>query len=517
MSERAPVVVIGAGLGGLAAAIRLQARGYQVTLVERQASPGGRACVRHAEGHTFDSGPTVVTAKWLIEELFTLAGRDHTDYVKFVELDPYYQIRAADGRVFNYSGNEEKMLAEVERFSSHGAADVDGYRRFRGISEAIFKKGFEELGDVPFSHFSDMIKAAPALVRLQSFRSVYSLISKYFADDALRQVMSFHPLLIGGNPFDASSIYAMIHFLEQKWGVHFAMGGTGAIVDAMVKLLVEIGGELRLGTTVDEVLVENGRASGVRLEGGATIAARYVVANADAGWLYKHLVPAAHRHRWTDRKIDRTRFSMGLFVAYFGTTRRFEDVEHHTILLGPRYRELLDDIFTKKKLADDFSLYLHRPTKTDRSLAPPDSDTFYVLSPVPNLVKGVDNPAGIDWAVEGPRYQDKLLDHLDKHVMPGLRGSLRTVSHVSPQDFRDDLQSLHGAAFSVEPILTQSAWFRPHNESEDVPGLFLVGAGTHPGAGMPGVLCSARVVDRLVPRLAGDGDRDPIAGTHARA
>jgi phytoene desaturase len=506
MSSRESVVVIGAGLGGLAVAIRLQARGFQVTLVDRRDAPGGRAYVYRDGGFVFDAGPTVVTAPWLITELWDLAGKNSKDYLQFVELDPYYQIRCNDGRVFNYSGDHEKMVEEVRRFSP---GDVDGYRRFLAMSEKIFKKGFEELGDVPFDRFTDMVKVIPALLRLSSHRSVYSMVSRFFKDDHLRQVMSFHPLLVGGNPFRTTSIYALIHFLEQKWGVHFAMGGTGAIVAAMARLFGEIGGQLELGATVEEILVENGRATGVRLAGGRTLPAAIVVSNGDVGWTYKHLLASTKRRRWSDRKLDRTKFSMSLFVAYFGLKKRHDHVAHHSILLGPRYRELIEDIFERKILADDFSLYLHRPTATDPSLAPPGCDTFYVLSPVPHLA------AGIDWAERAIPYRDKLFTHLEQTLLPGLRDDLVTTRHITPLTFRDELLSLHGAGFSVEPVLLQSAWFRPHNRSEDVQNLYIVGAGTHPGAGMPGVLSSARVVDRMIPRLAGDDGKNPIAGTHA--
>jgi phytoene desaturase len=506
MSSRPTVCVIGAGLGGLAVAIRLQARGYQVTILEHRDAPGGRAYVYRDNGFIFDAGPTVVTAPWLITELWDLAGKRADDYLKIVPIDPYYRIHCYDGRVFNYSGDAARMEAEVEKFSP---SDLDGYRRFLVESEKIFKKGFEELGDVPFSRFTDMLKIAPALVRLGSHRSVHAMVAKYIRDDSLRQVLSFHPLLVGGNPFAASSIYALIHFLERRWGVHYAMGGTGAIVAAMVKLFGELGGELRLSSTVEEILVENGRARGVRLAGGATVKSDLVVSNGDAGHTYRHLIDPRHRRKWNDRRLDRARFSMSLFVIYFGLKSPRPDLAHHTILLGPRYRELLDDIFTRKVLAEDFSLYLHRPTATDPQMAPPGCETFYVLSPVPHL------QSGTDWGQVGEAYRDKILGFLEQKMLPGLQNDLATVRHITPANFRDDLLSLHGAAFSLEPVLTQSAWFRPHNLSEDVENLFLVGAGTHPGAGMPGVLSTARVVDRLIPRLPGDGDRDPIAGSHA--
>jgi phytoene desaturase len=503
---RPRVVVIGAGLGGLAAAIRLQARGYAVTIVEKRDAPGGRAYVYRDAGFSFDGGPTVITAPWLLEELFALAGRRVDDHLRFVPVDPFYRIRFHDGALFDYTGDAARMEAEVARFCP---GDVDGYRRFLVESEKIFRKGFEELGDVPFSRAVDMVKIVPAIVRLGCFRTVHGMVSRYVRDERLRTVLSFHPLLVGGNPFSTTSIYALIHFLERKWGVWFAMGGTGAIVAALVELFASLGGELRCSAPVEEILVEGGRASGVRLAGGATLGADIVVSNNDSAATYRQLLPPSARRTWTDARIDKLRLSMSLFVAYFGLRRKHPGVAHHTILLGPRYRGLLDDIFERKVLADDFSLYLHRPTATDPSLAPPDCDNFYVLSPVPHL------GADIDWTRTAEPYRDKIYAFLEETALPGLRADLVTSRHVTPLHFRDELGSLAGAGFSIEPVLTQSAWFRPHNRSEELPNLFLVGAGTHPGAGMPGVLSSARVVDRLIPRLPDDGGRDPIAGTHA--
>ena len=500
------VVVIGAGYGGLAIAVRLQARGYKVTLVDRRDGRGGRGYAYRDGGFTFDAGPTLVTAPWLFDELFTLAGRRPEDHVKWVPLDPYYRIRFHDGSAFNYNGDRAHMEAEIARFNP---ADVQGYRRFLVESEKIFKKGFEELGDVPFNRFTDMLKIAPAMLRLRSHRSVYGLVSKFISDERLRQVLSFHPLLIGGNPFQASSIYALIHHLEQKWGVWFPMGGTGAVVRALVEVFHAIGGESRFSSTVEEILVEGRRATGVRLQGGATIAADVVVSNADAAATYRNLLPASARRTWTDRRIDGLRYSMGLFVAYFGLKRKHPDVAHHTILLGPRYKALLEDIFSRKVLAEDFSLYLHRPTATDAALAPPGCDAFYVLAPVPHL------DAAIDWTKQAEPYRDRIYQFLEQTVLPGLRADLATSFHVTPLHFRDDLLSLRGAGFSIEPVLWQSAYFRPHNRSEELDNLFLVGAGTHPGAGMPGVLSSARVVDRLIARLPDDDGKNPLAGTRA--
>ena len=487
---RPHALVIGSGFGGLAAAIRLGARGYRVTVLERLDEPGGRASVFRQDGFTFDAGPTIVTAPFLLEELWALCGRTLADDVPLVAMDPFYRIRFDDGTVFDYSGDPARMRAEVARLSP---SDVDGYERFMAASEAIFRVGFERLGAVPFTHWTSMARVLPDLAALGSWRSVHGLVAKHVKNEKLRTVLSFHPLLVGGNPFSATSVYALIAFLERRWGVHFAMGGTGALVQGMARLIRGQGGSIRCGAEVRQITVADGRATGVELANGERIAAEVVVSNADSAWTYKHLLAPEHRRRWTDRRIERTRSSMSLFVWYFGTNRRYDDVAHHTMLLGPRYRELLRDIFKRHKLASDFSLYLHRPTATDTSLAPPGCDAFYVLSPVPHLASGT------DWAVEGERYRQAIAAALEATVLPGLQASVVSSRIMTPQDFQDRLLSFRGAAFGMEPLLTQSAWFRPHNRSEEVDGLYLVGAGTHPGAGLPGVLCSAKILDTVVP------------------
>ncbi len=496
MSKRPHAVVIGSGFGGLAAAIRLGARGYRVTVLERLEAPGGRASVFRQDGYVFDAGPTIVTAPFLLEELWALCGRRMADDIDLRPMDPFYRIRFADGAVFNYSGDPEAMQAEVARFSP---ADVAGYKRFMAASEAIYRVGFEQLGDVPFSHWTSMARVAPALVRLGGWRSVHAMVARHVADERLRVVLSFHPLLVGGNPFSASAIYSLIAFLERRWGVHFVMGGTGRLVHGLTELIRGQGGTLRCNAEVAEILVEQGAATGVRLASGEVLRADIVVSNADAAWTYRKLVAPQHRRRWTDRRIERARHSMSLFVWYFGTRRRYEDVAHHTILLGPRYRALLADIFKRHILAEDFSLYLHRPTATDPSLAPPGCDAFYVLSPVPHLASGT------DWAVTAEAYRQAIARELGRTMLPDLETEIATSRVMTPQDFQDRLLSHRGAAFGMEPRLTQSAWFRPHNQSEDIDRLYLVGAGTHPGAGLPGVLCSAKVLDRLVPMVTRPG------------
>lgn len=490
-ADRRPhAVVIGSGFGGLAAAVRLGAKGYRVTVFEKLDAPGGRAYVHRQDGFAFDAGPTIITAPFLFEELWQLCGRRMSDDITLRPVTPFYRIRFDDGAVFDCSGDAEAMREEIAWFSPD---DVEGYERFLKASEAIFKVGFEELGDVPFDSWRDMVKILPDMLRLKSYRTVYDFVAKFIRDERLRVVLSFHPLLIGGNPFTTTSIYCLIAFLERRWGVHFAMGGTGRLVTGMVDLIKGQGGAVRCSTEVKQIMVDQGVATGVRLANGEIIRANIVVSNADSAWTYKHLLPDIQRKRWTDRRIDRARYSMSLFVWYFGTRRRYEDVAHHTILLGPRYRGLLEDIFERKVLADDFSLYLHRPTATDPSLAPDGCDAFYVLSPVPHL------QSGVDWSERAEPYRRQIEQRLSETILPNLADEVVTSRMMTPRDFQDQLSSYRGAAFGLEPVLTQSAWFRPHNRSEEVERLYLVGAGTHPGAGLPGVLSSARVLDDIVP------------------
>jgi len=487
--DRSHAVVIGSGFGGLAAAVRLGARGYRVTVLERLDQPGGRARVFRQDGFTFDAGPTVITAPFLFEELWELCGRRLADDVDLRPVHPFYRIRFDDGDVFDYSGDAESMREEIRKFSPE---DEAGYERFLAMSERIFDTGFTRLGHVPFDSAWDMARIVPDMVRLQSHLTVYRLVARFIRHPKLRQVLSFHPLLVGGNPFATTSIYTLIAYLERHWGVHFPIGGTGALVNGLLDLIDGLGGSLRLDADVGEIVVQDGKAEGVRLTDGEMIPADVVVSNADSAWTYRHLVPAAARKRWTDRKLEKSRYSMGLFVWYFGTRRQYPEVAHHSILLGPRYRGLLDDIFGAR-LAEDFSLYLHRPTATDPQLAPPGMDSFYVLSPVPNLA------ASVDWEQEAAPYRRAIESYLADTVLPGLASELVTSRVMTPLQFRDELLAFRGAAFSFEPILSQSAWFRPHNRSEEVEGLYLVGAGTHPGAGVPGVLSSARVLDAVVP------------------
>jgi phytoene desaturase len=494
------IVVIGSGFGGLAAAIRLRAQGHEVTIAEKRDKPGGRAYVYEQDGFTFDGGPTIITAPWLIHELFALAGRRSEDYVTLVPVDPFYNIRFDDGSVFRYDGDRANVVEQIRRFNPD---DVAGYERFLQGGDAIFETGFG-LIDRPFTRLRDMARVLPDLVRLRSDRSVASYVDRFITDERLRQVFSFHPLLVGGNPFQTTSIYTLIHTLEQRWGVWFAMGGTGALVRGLVRLFEEMGGELRLSSEVDEILVDPARrvATGVRMRDGETLAADAVVSNADVAYTYLNMLPAAVRRRNTDRRLKRLRYSMSLFVIYFGTDRRYEDMAHHEILMGPRYRGLLDEIFTKKTLAKDFSLYLHRPTATDPSLAPPGCDSWYVLSPVPHL------GGPTDWREAAPRYRDAIMQYLERRYLPDLSKHIVTEHRIDPLHFEGTLNSYLGSAFSVEPTLMQSAWMRPHNVSEDVANLYFAGAGTHPGAGLPGVLSSGKIVADMIGEGASGSSAD---------
>ena len=486
-------LIIGSGFGGLAAAVRLAARGYRVTVLEQLDAPGGRAYVHHREGHVFDAGPTIVTVPFLFEELWALAGRHMADDIDLRPLEPFYRIRFDDGDHFDYSGDPDRMRAEVRRISPSDAA---GFERFMAEAERCYQLGFEALGDKAFDSVGDLIKAAPTIVRMRGWRSLHTMVAAHLKHPKLRTAMSLQSLLIGGNPFSVTCVYSLINALERRWGVHWAMGGTGSLVRGLVSLLQDLGGQLRLGAQVRRIEVEGGRATGVTLANGERLAADIVVSNGDTAWTYKNLIDAQHRRHWTDRRIERGRYSMGLFVWYFGTSCTYPEVPHHTMVLGPRYKELLTDIFKRHKLADDFSLYLHRPTASDPGMAPPGRDTFYALAPVPHL------DSGTDWAQHQDRFQAAIADVLERTMLPGLRQNL-TVSFVTtPQDFQDRLLSYKGAAFGLEPLLLQSAWFRPHNRSEDIERLYMVGASTHPGAGVPGVLMSARALDSVVPSPA---------------
>ncbi|MCV3768025.1 phytoene desaturase [Rhizobium sp. TRM95796] len=488
--EAPHAVVIGAGVGGLSSAALLAARGYRVTVFDPLNAPGGRAYAHRQDGFIFDAGPTIITAPWLFEDLWRDCGGRMQEDVALRACTPFYRIRFNDGSWFDYSGDKAAMEAEVARFEP---ADVAGYRGFMDESRRIYEVAFEQLADQPFHSLAFTLKTLAGMVRLGGYRSVYSVVARHFRNEKLRTIFSFHPLLIGGNPFSATSFYCLIAHLESRYGVHYAMGGTNALVEGIAKLVRRNGGVIRLGETVDTVIAEERRATGVRLASGETIPADIVVSNADPATLYGKLLKHHPRRRWTDAKIARGDYSMGLFVWYFGANRRYDDVYHHTMLFGPRYRGLLTEIFHRRRLAEDFSLYLHRPSAVDPSVAPEGCDAFYVLSPVPNLA------GSTDWEAMTETYRRRIEKRLEETLLPGLGAHIVTSKVATPIDFRDRLQSWQGAAFALEPKLLQSAWFRPHNKSEELDNLYLCGAGTHPGAGLPGVLSSARIVSELAP------------------
>jgi len=486
--------VIGSGFGGLAAAIRLQSLGFQTTIYEQRDKPGGRAYVYEQDGFHFDGGPTVITAPHCLEELFALSGRRMEDYVTLLPVKPFYRLRWHDGAEFDYVGNEQELLEQIQRIEP---SDVEGYRRFAQYTRQVFQRGYVELGAVPFLRFSDMIRVAPQLMKLRADRSVHRTVSRFIKNEKLRQAFSFHSLLVGGNPLETSAIYTLIHWIEREWGVFFPKGGTGALVQGLVRLFEELGGRLLLNSPVERIeLVEaasakSGGKGPRRLHRVSALEQKtadfdLVVSNADIHHTYAKLyraTPAADKRR---KRLEKMEWSMSLFVLYFGTNRRFPDLAHHTILFGPRFEGLLRDIFHGKELPPDFSLYLHAPSVTDPTIAPPSCEAFYVLSPVPHL-----GQAEIDWAKMARPYGDSILSALDDYI-PGLKASVVTRREFTPLDFRSELNAFHGSAFSVAPKLTQSAWFRPHNRDPNIPGLYIVGGGTHPGAGVPGVVNTAK-------------------------
>lgn len=490
----ARIIVIGSGFGGLGAAVRLAARGHDVEIFEKRDKLGGRAYVYEVNGFHFDGGPTVITAPFMFDDLFAAAGKKREDYVQFVPLDPFYRIFNHERRYFDYNDDEAFTVEQIRKWNPE---DMDGYRRFIATTKPIFDKGFVELADQPFLNVWDMIKVAPDLIKMQSYLSVYAYASQFVKDDFLRQVFSFHPLLVGGNPFDSPSIYAMIHYLEREWGIHYAMGGTGAIVAGLARLFEELGGKVHLNAEIDEILVDErrkDRVTGVRMADGTVHHADHVVSNADVAYTYRTLIPENYRKTWTNRRLETLKYSMSLFVIYFGTKRRYLDtpLRHHNIILSERYKSLLDDIFKRKIVADDFSLYLHMPTITDPSIAPEGCENFYVLSPVPHL------GSGTDWRTAARPYRDAIIQFLEQNYMPDLEANIIAEHTIDPLHFQNTLNSYMGSAFSVQPILMQSAWFRPHNRSEDFENLYFVGAGTHPGAGLPGVLSSSIIVEDLI-------------------
>ena len=483
------LIVVGSGFGGIAAALRMRAKGYEVTLLEKQADLGGRARVFTKDGFTYDAGPTVVTAPYLFNELFSLFKKNIEDYVKIVPLDLWYRFVFNDGSVFNYSGNENEMESQISKISN----DLNGYKKLITFTEKIFNKGFVELSDKPFNNFLFMIKQIPALLKLKSYQSVYQLVSSYISNEKLRRIFSMHPLLVGGNPFSTTAIYALILFLEKKWGIHYAMGGTGKIVEALEKLMKEEDITILKNAEVVEFLTKNKKITGIQLKNGSIINCDYLICNSDPPNVYKNLIKSNNQYNFLfNQKMKRMDYSMGLFVYYFGTKKKYNNIAHHTICFGNSYQDHLKKIFEDKILTDDISYYLHRPTATDPSMAPENHDAFYVLVPVPN------NLSGINWKEKGDSFKELVIAKMEKTTLPNLRENIVSDFYLTPDYFEQELSTLHGSGFSIQPKFTQSAYFRFHNQSEIFSNMFFVGAGTHPGAGMPGVLSSAKVLDKLL-------------------
>ena len=482
-------IVIGSGFGGIASALRMRARGDEVILVERLSQIGGRAQVFEKNGFRHDAGPTVITAPFLFDELYELFGENRADHIEFRPLDPWYRFYFHNGQQFDYAASLDDTCKNIEAFSKQDAA---GYRKLLKISKDIFDVGFTKLADKPFTKFGAMMAQVPALLKLRSYLTVSSLVGRYIKHPLIRQAFSIHPLLVGGNPFSTTSIYALIHYLERKWGVYFAMGGTGALVASLRALMERHGVQIMLDTDVARITTSGNKVTGITTADGAHITADRIICNGDPPVIYKELMEQTGRTHKKAIPEKFTKYSMGLFVMFFGTKTTYDDVAHHTIWMGPRFEELLDDIFEKKILADDFSLYLHRPTATDKSFAPDGCDSFYVLCPVPNL------QGNIDWDETGPVLRDRIVSALEDTIMPNLSETITDDFWMTPQDFKNDYRSMHGAGFSIAPLFTQSAWFRYHNQDAEFDNLFFAAAGAHPGAGMPGVLCSAKVVEALV-------------------
>ena len=483
-------IVIGSGFGGIAAALRLKAKGHQVKLIEKHPDLGGRARVFKKNGFIFDGGPTVITAPYLINELFELFKKDPKNYIELSPLKIWYQFIFEDKSKFNYSGDEANMVKQIQDISKD---DVEGYQKLVNFTKKIFDKGFTELADVPFDKPFVMMQQLPALLKLKSYKSVYSLVSSFIKNEKLRRVLSMHPLLVGGNPFTTTSIYGLILYLEKKWGIHYSMGGTGNIIKGLEKLMLEEGIDIIKNSEVTEIISKSNKITGIKLNNQEIIEAENVVCNADPPAFYEKMLKkngqGSFIFNWKKKRME---YSMGLFVYYFGTKKIYPNVEHHTIKFGNKYKEHLEDIFNNKKLNNDISYYLHRPSATDKSMAPEGNDCFYVLVPVPN------NQSKIDWRTEGENMKNLVIDKMEKDLMPNLRENIVADFYLTPDYFEKELNTKFGSGFSIQPKFTQSAYFRFHNKSEIYDGLYFVGAGTHPGAGVPGVLSSAKVLDKLL-------------------
>ncbi len=490
MEKRKKVVVIGSGFGGLSSAIRLAAKGHDVTIIEKRDKPGGRAYQYEIDGFKFDGGPTVITAPYIFDEIFEAAGKNREEYFKLAPLDPFYRIFDSNGKHFDYMRNEQDVLKEIDRWNP---ADKKGYLKFTKRTIDIFNL-FHPYTDKPFLRFRNMLKIMPGVIRLGAYMGTHSYVKRYIKHDFLRKVFSFHPLLIGGNPFDTPSIYLLIMQFEKEWGVHYAVGGVGSIIQALARLFEELGGTILLNSEVDRIMIQGETVTGVKLKDGTAHKANVVVSNADAAFTYRKLIPEESRKKYSNRQIDRKSYSSSLFVIYFGTKKRYLDskLSHHNIIVSKAYRKLMKEIFKGTKLPNDLSLYMHMPTRSDASIAPDGCELFYVLALVPNM------KADIEWEKVAKEYKSKILDFLEENYLPDLQENIIAEHYIDPPHFQNTLNSHYGAAFSFTPSLMQSAYFRPHNRSEQFKNLYFVGAGTHPGAGVPAVLSSGKIAAELI-------------------
>ena len=484
------IIIIGSGFGGLAEAIRLQARGFDVAILEKNAMAGGHAYQFKKNGYTFDMGPSLITAPEIIKSVFRAAGKNIEDYLELIKLDPYYRIYFHDKTYLDYSGDTQQMKAQMTAFNP---ADAQNYDRFmedcRRIYEAVIVDG---LGATPFNRLQTMLNFLPRALRLNAILPGFSFVKRYFKDARHRFTFSFHPLFIGGNPFRAPSVYLMIPYLEKAGGVWFTTGGMYSLVQAFARVFEELGGTIQTSAEATEIVVQNGRAAGVR-SNGKFHRADAVISNADWAHTQKNLIQPEHRRKWTNRRVEKLDYSMSAFLLYLGVRRQYPQLQHHTIILSHRYKELIRDIFDHKILADDFSMYLHAPAKTDPAMAPEGCESLYVLVPVPNLA------ANIDWSKTAKPFAEKILKYLEEDFgLQDLRAHLDVLEIFTPEHFKQRRNSYLGTPWGVEPKLTQTAYFRPHNRSEEIQNLYFVGAGTHPGAGLPGVLLTAEATEKLV-------------------
>ena len=481
-------IVVGSGFGGIAMSLRLKKLGYETTIIEKLNDIGGRARVFEVNGFKHDAGPTVITAPFLFDELFELFDKNRKDYLDFVPLEPWYRYYFHDGKTFDYCSTVEKTNQQISKFNAN---DIEGYAKLLNKSKKIFDVGFTQLADKPFISFFKMLGVVPNLIILKSYLTVSQLVNKYLKNPYLRKAFSIHPLLVGGDPHTTTSIYALIHYLERKWGVFFCMGGTGKIVSELKKLMINNGVNIKTNTEVKEFVLENNKISKIVTNNEEITNFDLVVCNADPPMVYSKLLYKYDLKR-PFKKEKNLLYSMGLFVLFFGTKKKYNDVAHHTIWMTERFKSLLSDIFKKKKLSEDFSLYIHRPTATDSSFAPEGCDSFYVLCPVPNL------QGNVNWKIESENLKDRIIKELSKTIMPNLEDTITDVFWMNPNDFKNDYNSMHGSGFSIAPIFTQSAWFRYHNKDKKINNLYFSAAGSHPGAGIPGVLSSAKVVENII-------------------